>query len=366
MAEPFLPGRVLAAIRIVLLGVTAILQVGLAGSALFQNRSGYHPGWLNETAYAVLLVVVVVSAAWVLRGRPVPAAVALPGAAVVLLAAAAAATTVPPQWYLLPQHWAFGLVGWHLLLLLLDRIRPLLAAFALHALVGGTQFLLAAPLDRIRLGETAIAISSVLGFQLAVGLLVRWVARRLREVTALVAERDRAATRAALAEQWERDQRARSAGQLGTLLPLLAGLADGTLDPRAEDVRAQCALAAARLRRLFAENDDVPDPLVHEVSAALDLAERRGVEVSFAVSGEAVPVPTPVRRALTEPVLAALAAARTRARVSLLRTEVEVRLAVLADFAVTPGIPARSPGVEVTSSTHGDRTRMEARWQVTS
>ncbi|MEU0507987.1 MULTISPECIES: hypothetical protein [unclassified Amycolatopsis] len=366
MTDQVLLERVLTAIRIVLLGTTAVLQATMSGAALFGNRSAYHPLWLAEAAFAVLALVLVVAAGWILRGRRVPAGVALPAAGVVLLASASATATTPPEWYLLTRHWAFGLVGWHLLVLLLERTRPLLAAFALHAALGTTQFLLVVPLDRVSLGETAIAIVSVLGFQVAIGLITQVVLRRLRAMAGVLRERDRAATRAALAEQWERDQRVRAAEQLGTLLPLLAGLADRTLDPRADEVRHQCALAAARLRRLFAENDDVPDPFVHELAAAIDVAERRGVVVSFAVSGEAVPVPTHVRRALADPVLTVLSAAGTRARVSLLRTAGEVRLAVIADRAVMTGSPPRSPDVEVVLHTHGDRTRLEAKWQVTS
>ncbi|GAB3569160.1 hypothetical protein GCM10027445_20520 [Amycolatopsis endophytica] len=366
MSEQALLGRVLAAIRIVLLGVTAVLQASMSAAYLFGNRSFYEPRWLAETAFAALALVLVVAAGWILRGRRVPPGVALPAAGVVLIASATATATTPGEWYLHARHWAFGLTGWHLLVLLLERTRPVLAAFAGHAAIGTTQFLLVVPLNRVSLGETAIAIVSVLGFQIAVGLIVQMVMRRLRAMAATVTERDRAATRAALAEQWELDQRFRAAEQFGSVLPLLAGLADGALDPRADDVRHQCALAAARLRLLFAENDDVPDPLVHEVAAAVDIAERRGVAVSFAVSGDVVPVPTAVRRMLAEPVLTALSAARTRARVSLLRTAEEVRLAVIADSAVTTGSPSRSPDVEVTSDTLGDRTRMEARWQVTS
>ena len=96
------------------------------------------------------------------------------------------------------------------------------------------------------------------------------------------------------------------------------------------------------------------------------VAERRGVAVSFAVSGEAVPVPAAVRRELAEPVLAALTGARTRARVSLLRGAGEVRLAVLGDFPVTTGSGTPSSAVEVDSAAHGDRTRTEARWRTTS
>jgi hypothetical protein len=74
-------------------------------------------------------------------------------------------------------------------------------------------------------------------------------------------------------------------------------------------------LAATQLRRLFAENDDVPDPLVHELSACIDVAERRGLAVSLAVSGETV--------------------------------------------LVTSG----SLGVEVAWYAHGEQMRMEASWR---
>jgi hypothetical protein len=204
-------------------------------------------------------------------------------------------------------------------------------------------------------------VLSVLGFQSAIVVITLVVRRQTRLVAQVAADRDRIATRAALAERWERDRRLTFAGQLGATLPLLVGLADRTLDPRDEDTRRRCALVATQLRRLFAENDDVPDPLVHEVAACVDAAERRGVEVSLAVSGTAVPVPTEVRRELTGPLVLALSLTRTRARVSVLRTAEEVRVAVLADTA-TEWIPPTSPLVRVECDTYGQQTRMEARW----
>jgi hypothetical protein len=183
-----------------------------------------------------------------------------------------------------------------------------------------------------------------------------------------------AATRTALAEQWELDLRVTFAGQLGATIPLLANLADGTLDPSDEATRQSCALSATQLRRLFAENDDAPDPLVHEVTACVDLAERRGLLVSLAICGEPTPVPPDVRRELTDPLMVALSRAQARARVSLLRTSEEVRVAVVADVGEVAcvateleeagGAAAVSSGrVDVDSGTYGDNTVTEARWR---
>ena len=46
-----------------------------------------------------------------------------------------------------------------------------------------------------------------------------------------------------------------------TVEPLLQDLAAGRANPADQPVRRDCAIAAARLRRLFAESDDAPDPL---------------------------------------------------------------------------------------------------------
>jgi hypothetical protein len=151
-----------------------------------------------------------------------------------------------------------------------------------NAATGVVQFAVAGLPDRAGIGAAAIVLLSVTSFQLAVVAVVRALHRGARQAGEAAAERDRIAIRQALGEQRELDHRLRFAGPLGATLPLLAGMADGTLDPRAPDTRRRIVLAATELRRLFAENDDVPDPLVHELSACVDVAERRGLAVSFA------------------------------------------------------------------------------------
>lgn len=355
--------RVFPVMRVVLLAVVTLAQAAHGGPQLFGHQDLYRPAWAANLAFVALALVSVVSAAWVLRRRPLPLAVVVPGTAVSLIAAVVATAAVPPGRYFSELDWSFGLVGWYLFLLLADRVAIFMVVFCVYTAYSVVQFVVTGLPDRAGISSAAIVLLSVTSFQLAVVVVVRALHRGARQVGEAAAERDRIAIRQALGEQRALDHRLRFAGQLGATLPLLAGMADGTLDPRTPGTRRRILLAATQLRRLFAENDDVPDPLVHELSACVDVAERRGLAVSLAVSGETVPVPVPVRRELTGPVITALSAARSQARVSLLRTEEEVRVAVVADAGIADLITTDALGVEVSWYAHGEQMWMEARWR---
>lgn len=358
MSEP--DDQVVATIRVALVCVVTVLQFGLSLPNLL--RHDHQPHELAVAAFVGLACVTAGAAVWALRRRPLPRPVLAAGIAVVLAASVAATTATPAADQFGPSDWAFGLIGWHLLLLLIDHAPLLYATLGAHTAVTVGHFLADGIPGRAALGTAGVVVIGTVAVQLAAAVISRLLSGRSRAAMALAAERDRLASRVLSAEEWERGQRTAFAGHLGATLSLLADLADGLLDPREPDTRRWAALAATQLRRLLAENDDVPDPLVHELSACVDVAERRGVDVSLAVSGTAVDVPDPIRRDLTGPVAAALAMAGTRARVSVLRTDGEVRVAVVSD-AGTPAAPANSPEVNVESGTYGEYTRMEARWR---
>ena len=336
--------------RIALLGVVCGVQFGLC-----LPRLTGHGNQLDWVAFCVLALVAATAGVWVVARKPLPGTMTALGAVVSLAAATAA---VPDDGRFGASDWTFGLVGWHLLLLLLDRVPWLLAALATHMAVCAGQFVHVGVPTRSEVGAAGIVALGTVSVQLAVVVITRMLVRSTGEAMAVAAERDRLTARVLHAEQ----QRTLFAGQLGATLPLLADLADGVLDPRDAGTRRRCALAATQLRRLFAENDDVPDPLVHEVTACVDVAERRGVDVSLAVSGAAVAVPPEVRRELTGPVVATLSVARVRARVSVLRTEEDVRVAVVADAGAAV-VTTSTAQVEVECGTYGEYLRTEARWR---
>jgi hypothetical protein len=156
-----------------------------------------------------------------------------------------------------------------------------------------------------------------------------------------------------------------------SVAPLLVGLASGQLDPADREVQRHCAVEASRLRRLFAETDDVPDPLLHELRACADIAYSRGILVDLQVVGQLPALSLPVRRALTEAPLHALAGARRQARVTVVGRSNEVAVSVLADARAGDPVELPPPldpmpldhAVTVTVQEGNGGQWIEARWR---
>jgi hypothetical protein len=181
-------------------------------------------------------------------------------------------------------------------------------------------------------------------------------------------------TAESVARRLHLDREERYAGLRESVLPLLRGVGDGSLSPAAPEVQRRAAVEAARLRRMFAEDGDVRDPLAAELAALVDLVERRGADVRFVVRGQR-PVPPPaVCRELREQVGAALLAVRRSARVTLSAVGAGVAVSVVTDRVVTrvppdgaspgPEPPGRPDSGEITTVTVADEqwTWVEARW----
>ncbi len=131
-------------------------------------------------------------------------------------------------------------------------------------------------------------------------------------------------------------------------------------------MRHRCAVEAGRLRRLFAETDDVTDPLLHELRACSYIADQRGVVVDLQLTGQLPALDRDVRRALTEAPLLALAGAERRARVTVLGRTDEVAVSVLVDGrGPARAEPSGRASSQVTVSVldEDDRRWVEARWR---
>ncbi|MFD9962558.1 hypothetical protein [Amycolatopsis sp. NPDC058986] len=359
--------RLLTGGRIGALTVAVTVQFVLCLPQLLASRDRFLALWPEVVAFGMLTAVAAGAVWFLVRGKEMSLVFRWTGAGVVLLASVLASAVVPPGEYLGPPHWIFGIVGWYGLVLLFDLPAPALVGFLVaHQLLTFAELVVVGPPDHLTLAPMAITAVSVGGFQLAVGLAAQVLRRAAAAAGDAAAEEERIRTQDQIAEHLHRDHHARYTTLLSTTIPLLAGLAHGSLDPADEDVRRRCAIEAARMRRLFAESDEVSDRLVHELLACVDVAERNGVLVQFAVRGEPRRLPREVRRELLDPVAAALASAVSSARTTVTRTRDRVRVSVVSDAPRPPQAGREPRHVEVNTVFDEARLWVEAIWRPTS
>ncbi|MFI7209670.1 hypothetical protein [Micromonospora maritima] len=241
-------------------------------------------------------------------------------------------------------NWVWGGLAWFFLLALWRRpVRWLLALLAAHATIALAAVVLhgaTAPADLSRYamyvyGTSTLPVAVFAGAA-ALTALVRDRAGTAAAVLAVAAERE-------AAERARGERQDRLALVSGTAEEVLAALASGDADPADPAVRSRAVLAAARLRRLIAESDDVPDPLLHELRAAADLAERNGLPIELIAVGTPPALPVEVRRGLADPLTATLAGARGWARLTVVAGPDEVVVSL-----VTPDHDGPDDGVAPT------------------
>ena len=360
IADEFLRG-----LRIATLGVTsAVLCVWFLPIAL-TSADAYSSAELEYGSLAVLIAVLVTAAGMIVADRPW-GRLRWPLVALALAATFTATLAVRPEQLILPPHWSWKVFGWFAVLLLMDL--PLgwfFGALGLQQLISLVQVVAAGQGDRstlVEMGVTSLLVASWQG-AVAVAAVALQQSGAVARQTAIEEARLRLSER--VAEQLHTDRQARYDDLAETTAPLLEGLASGEHDPADPAVQRACSVEAARMRRLFAESDDVADPLEHEIYACIDVAERQGIAVQASLRGTLPAVPLPARRALTEPVIAVLARARLSARVTVVGRPDQVTLSVVAeveDSALDPVTGRESGLVELSRLVSGDRLWLDVTW----
>jgi hypothetical protein len=355
-----------AGLRWAAVGITLVVLYALEFPVLLANRAYYVLFAAQLAAFAVFTAVALVEMVAILRGRRVCGWRWL-WVTLVLLASAVATATVEPERLLGIPHWSFGTVGWVLALLTLgEPIGVLATLLGAHYLVTAVQVAAAGQAATTLVGAFNQAVISST-FQLMVGMLAALL--RHIAVAASMAGRseERVRTADAISRRLDAD-RARRAAELATTSgPLLAGLASGRLDPASPRVRRRCAVEAARMRRLFVAESAELDPLVNQLRACIELAERGGgLRVQFAERGEPRFVPVKTRLGLTEAAAAVLATATEPVRITLVRTSSEVVVSVIttASPAVEAALAAvRVDDVALSMVTTAERVQAKATWR---
>jgi hypothetical protein len=359
-AAAVLSARYGRAFSIAAVVVVATWHVAGAGSELAASRARYGSLPAQCAGWLVLALVIVVASERLLRGRPGP--VLAWGLVAVTLAVSTAAAAGCPAGALLQTDWAWGTAGWTGVLVLLRRPLAQVAGFLAAQALATLAVLARDGLDR----TTLAGFITVLAGSAAIQLVAAAAARRL-DVTAREAARAGRAEAAArehavIAAELHAARQARWLAVQATAGPLLRELAAGTADPADPRVRAACAAEAARLRRLMAESDDSPDPLVHELHACADAAQRRGVAVDIETAGVLPAVPAQARRVITDTAIAILAGARSLARVTVIAVRAGVAVSLVADSPVPAALPAAADGVVIELQEDQRSVWVEATW----
>ncbi|WP_007513646.1 ATP-binding protein [Pseudofrankia saprophytica] len=153
-----------------------------------------------------------------------------------------------------------------------------------------------APLELIRMLGTLYGISTVQLLVTTAGPVLRATADATTRAAHLEAELGAHQEAAAVVR---RDRARRLARLNGDVLPLLRAVADGSADPRDEQVRRLCANRARALRRMLSGSGGRAGPLA-ELETAIDAAEARGATVNLQVAGEFADIPYEVRDELVD------------------------------------------------------------------
>lgn len=347
MAE-HIAGQLHSGLRAAALIVLGVIHLGLALPVLLSQLYMYPHPWLQLAGHAVLTLVAACSILReVTRRGPSPGWL-LSGLFCTLASSVVVTGQLPAEAFLSTPHWSMLVVGWFGVVLLIERpLSEIWIFLGCHLAVTIFQLALAGFPSRSAAAGMAVSGMIIFGFQIAVAVAANLLRARAALVSHAMAEEEEARTRALLAAQLHSDQRERYRRLGSTVFPLLAGLADGSQDAQDDDVRRRCALEAARMRRLFAESDHVSDQLGHELRAGIDVAERQGVSVQLAFRGDPVAVPRQLRRALIEPVIAALTVAERTARATVVRGGGRVRVGVVIDVPEAPLPEVTTPGVRM-------------------
>lgn len=313
--------------------------------------------WIVFTALGVAAAVVVLRGGG--YGQALPLAICP-----LLLAGSVIGSLMAPDGVIGHFNWQFAVVGWFAVLALWRRrLAELLSFYAANVLAGGIILAVSSEASRVTVGRFIALCCGISALQITVFAGARMVTAMARR--AAQAEDELARTRSAhiAAEAVQAARRIRYQTITGTVTHLLEGLATGQLDLNGRDERQQVAVAVTRLRRYLVESDDVPDPLWHELRACADAAERQGVAVDLvAPAGQVPQLPLDVRRALTEPIISALAATAARARITVIASADQVAVAILADAQPIPPVPCLHEAVECSHDADGEMLWVQARW----
>ncbi|MFJ6165729.1 hypothetical protein ACIQH6_11470 [Micromonospora orduensis] len=352
--------------KIVAVAIALAWHLAIGLPAVLAARAEFAAPLVVIGGWVLVLAAGTTAGVLLLRDTPLPP---WPLAGLLVVVDAAVFAAAGERQLFTAANWVWGTLGWFFLLALWGRrVTGLVALLTTHALIALVA-VLGHGIDEADLaryvmyvyGTFSLPVAIFVGSTMIVGL-GRDRAAAAAAMHTIAAERD-------AAERGLRERRDRLALVGATAGRVLGELAAGQADPDDPEVQRRCVLAAARLRRLIAESDDVPDPLLHELRAAADLAERNGLAIDLVTIGGPPPLPVEIRRQLADPLTALLAGARDWARLTVVSGPDEVVVSLVTPDRPAPEATGPPPGeyddgpVQHLYERDGDIRWAQTRWR---
>jgi hypothetical protein len=341
-----------------MIGTVAVILPAVALIQVLANAHDYR----QPAAVIAVWLAVLGAAAWLtprMRARVLSAAET--AAAIAIAIAAVTVVGAERSGRVMPGSVDLAILGtlWLLVVVALSApawvsVPAALTVYAVHSAL----LVRAEAVNPLTLSELEAAGYICAAFLIAAAVLRPTIAVHISLAARRASLASRSAAESAAAEAIGQERRTRLAVLEKEALPLLRGIADGTLDPAASDVRDRCARHAAVLRHALTHGAPAGD-LASGLETALETARERGLLVTVQLVGDPGPAPPRLARAILATVdgmLGALPPQQVTLTVLAVGDEVELYL----PFDLPP-----PGGPDLTQLAQHDDLPAAARWRAT-
>ena len=288
-----------------MVGTIAVILPAVALLQVLANAHNYR----QPAAVISVWLVVLGAAAWLaprMRARVLSGAETAAGIAIAI--AAVTVVGAERQGHVMPGSVDLAMLGtlWLLVVVVMSApfwvsVPAALTVYAAHSAL----LIRAEGMNPVTLSELEAAGYICAAFLIAAAVLRPTIPVHVSLAARRTSLASRSAAESAAAAAIGQERRSRLAVLEKEALPLLRGIADGTLDAAASDVRDRCARHAAVLRHSLTGGPDVGD-LASGLEPALQAARERGLLVTVQLVGDPGPAPPGLARAVLATVGAVL------------------------------------------------------------
>jgi hypothetical protein len=291
-----------------MIGTIAMILPAVALVQVLANAHDYR----QPAAVIAVWLAVLGAAAWLtprMRARVLSAAET--AAAIAIAIAAVTIVGAERSGHVMPGSVDLAILGtlWLLVVVALSAPARVSVPAALTVYVVHSALLIRAEgLNPLTLSELEAAGYILAAFLIAAAILRPTIAVHVSLAARRASLASRSAAESAAAAAIGQERQSRLAVLEKEALPLLRGIADGTLDPAAGDVRDRCARHAAVLRHALTRGASDAGDLASGLETALESARERGLLVTVQLVGDPGPAPPALARAILATVDATLRA----------------------------------------------------------